>query len=75
MCPLILWILISTLLTDSLLVTSFRSNVIPPPMCGTTLKLPAPAKEIVFAPQQIPTSMIKELEGRYLNTSSTEDSG
>ncbi|KAK3927591.1 Elongator complex protein 1 [Frankliniella fusca] len=60
---------------DSLLVTSFRYNVIPPPMCGTTLKLPAPAKEVVFAPQHAPTSIVKELEGRYLNTSSTEDSG
>lgn len=60
---------------DSLLMTSFRHNVIPPPMCGTTLKLPAPATEVVFAPQHVPTSVIKELESRYLNTSSTEDSG
>lgn len=58
---------------DSLLLTSFRHNVIPPPMCGTTLKLAAPALEVVFAPQHVPSS--KELECRYLNTSSTEDSG
>lgn len=55
-------------------MTSFRLNVIPPPMCGTVLKLPAPALEIIFAPQNAPQAA-KESEGRYLNTSSTEDSG
>ncbi|KAJ1530829.1 hypothetical protein ONE63_005675 [Megalurothrips usitatus] len=60
---------------DSLLMTSFRNSVIPPPMCGTTLKLPAPALEVVFAPQRVPALTAKEVEGRYLNTSSTEDSG
>lgn len=38
---------------DSLLMTSFRQSVIPPPMCGTTLKLDAPAMEVIFAPPEV----------------------
>ena len=45
-----------------LLLTPFRTMVVPPPMCAVTLKLPGPIDQIAFGPPSAPQQVRLKIE-------------